>query len=357
MFRFENAQALVYLWLIPALLILAFIFRKRSQLRLSRVIGKRLTPFLTSSVSPARRRWKLIFQSLVVLFFVLALARPQLGESMQEVKSEGVEIMLAIDVSESMMAEDVRPNRLEQVKTEMGKLIDMMPGNKVGIVAFAGSATLLSPLTTDPASLKLYLDSLSPLSVSSQGTNFQAALSECVDAFKRGGIGSDATTKVTRVILIASDGEDHEQGALNEAQKITKEGARIFTLAYGTEKGAPIPARDGMGFLQGYKKDNKGQTILTTVVGKELEALAQAGQGSFYHASTGGSHLQNVIADIGKLEKTEFESQIATQYEERFQIFVLLGILFALLEIWLGDRRPTSRLWKGRYEVAEEVSS
>ncbi len=357
MFRFENSTALMYLWIIPVLLILAWIFQKRSQGRLSRVIGKRLTPFLTSSVSFSRRRWKLFFQSIVVLFFILALARPQLGESKQEVKSEGVEIMLAIDVSESMMAEDVRPSRLEQVKMEMSKLVDLMPGNKVGIVAFAGSATLLSPLTTDPASLKMYLDSLSPLSVSSQGTNFQAALAECLDAFKRGGVNADEVTKVTRVILVASDGEDHEQGAVDEAQKMTKEGVRIFTLAYGTEKGAPIPERDGMGFLRGYKKDHDGKTVLTTVVGKVLQALAQAGQGSFYHAAFGGNHLQNVMDDIAKLEKTEFDSEFATQYEERFQLFVLLGILFALIEISLGDRRPISRLWKGRFEVTEEVSS
>lgn len=354
MFRFESTQAFYYLWLIPVLVGFAIFFTRLARRRLSKVIGSRLTPFLTSSVSNSRRRWKLFLQSLVVLFFVIALARPQLGESMEEIKSEGVEIMFAVDVSESMMAEDVRPNRLDQAKMELGKLMEMMPGNKVGIIAFAGSAALLSPLTTDPTALRMYLDSLSPLSVSSQGTNFQAAIEEATQAFKRGGVGDDATTRVTRVILIASDGENHEKGALEAAEKSVKEGIRIFTLAYGTEKGAPIPERDGMGFLRGYKKDQKGQTVLTTVVGKELEALAKAGQGSFYHASFGGNHMANVVADIGQLEKTEFESEVATQYEERFQVFVLLGILFALLEMSLGDRRSASRLWKGRFEVAED---
>lgn len=358
MFRFENTQAFFYLWLIPILIGLAFFFAKISRRRLNKIIGERLTPFLTSSVSHSRRRWKLFLQCLVVLFMVLAMARPQLGESMEEIRSEGVELMFVVDVSESMMAEDVRPNRLDQVKTELGKLLEMMPGNKVGIVAFAGSAALLSPLTSDPTALRMYLDSLSPLSVSTQGTNFQAAIEEASAAFKRGGVGDDDTTRVTRVILIASDGENHEKGALEAAEKLAKEGTRIFTLAYGTQKGAPIPERDGMGFLRGYKKDNKGQTVLTTVVGKELEALAKAGQGSFYHATFGGTHLANVVGDVGKLEKTEFESQMATQYEERFQIFVLLAILFALLEMSLGDRQKPSRLWKGRFEVAEkEVSS
>lgn len=354
MFRFESPQAFFYLWLIPVLILLAVLFTRRSQSKIKKALGQRVAPFLTSSVSTSRRRLKLALQCLVVLFFVIAMARPQMGESKQEVKSEGVELMLVVDVSESMMAEDVRPNRLEQAKLELSKLIDLMPGNKVGVVAFAGSAAVLSPLTTDPASLKMYLDSLSPNSVSSQGTEFKSALIEAVEGFKRGGVDADNTTRVTRVILIASDGEDHEQGALDEAQKLVKDGVRIFSLVYGTEKGAPIPERDGMGFLRGYKKDKNGQTVLTTVKGDALKALAQAGQGSFYHASFGGDHLQRIVNDINQLEKAQFESEIATQYDERFQIFVLLGVIIALLEIVLGDRRPASRLWKGRFEVVEE---
>jgi Ca-activated chloride channel family protein len=354
MFRFENPQAFMYLWLVPVLVILAVIFTRRAQSKLKKALGSRVAPFLTSSVSHSSRRLKLILQCTVIFFFVIALARPQMGESKQEVRSEGVELMLVVDVSESMMAEDVRPNRLEQAKTELSKLIELMPGSKFGIVAFAGSATLLSPLTTDPSSLRMYLDSLSPLSVSSQGTNFQAALREAADSFKRGGVDTDDTVRVTRVILLASDGEDHEPGALEEAKKLAKENTRIFSLVYGTEKGAPIPERDGMGFLRGYKKDRNGQTVLTTVKGDELQALAQAGQGSFYHASFGGDHLQKIISDINQLEKTQFESEIATQYDERFQTFVLLGVILGVLELLLGDRRRASRLWKGRFEVVEE---
>jgi Ca-activated chloride channel family protein len=357
MFRFEDPQAFFYLWLIPILIVFAFIFTKRSQGKMKKALGARTAPFLMSSVSRTRRRVKLFLQCLVLFFFVIALARPQMGESKQEVRSEGVELMLAIDVSESMMAEDVRPNRLEQAKTEMAKLIDLMPGNKIGIIAFAGSAALLSPLTSDPSSLKMYLDSLSPLSVSTQGTEFKAALQEAADGFKRGGVEVNDTTKVTRVILLASDGEDHEPGAIEQAQALAKQGVRIFSLVYGTEKGAPIPERDAMGFLRGYKKDNSGQTILTTVKGDELKAIAEAGQGSFYHAAFGGTHLTQVVDDISKLEKTQFESEIATQYDERFQIFVFLGILFALIELLLGDRKPASRLWAGRFEIPEGEKS
>lgn len=351
MFRFENFAAFNYLWLIPVLLVIGFIFDRRARKRMEAAIGSRLYPFLASSVSNKKRGIKTLLQTLTILFFVLALARPQMGESQQEVKSEGVEIIFAVDVSESMMAEDVKPSRLSQAKAELSRLIDLMPGNKVGVVAFAGSAALLSPLTNDPGAVKMYLESLEPSSVSSQGTNFTEALKVSKEAFERGGVTTDEVVKVTRVILIASDGEDHEPGALEEAKKMASEGVRIFSLAYGTEKGGAIPVRDGMGFLKGYKKDRQGQTVLTTVKGDALRALAEAGQGSFYFATFGGEQTKLLVEDITRLEKTQFDTTVATQYEERFQSLLLIGIILGLLELFLGERRSGFRFWKGRYEV------
>ncbi|AFY02400.1 vWA domain-containing protein [Bdellovibrio bacteriovorus] len=351
MFRFENLAAFNYLWLIPVIIIVGFVFDRMSRKKMEAAIGSRLYPFLSSSVSRKKRSIKTTLQVLAVLCFVLALARPQMGESQQEVKSEGVEIIFAVDVSESMMAEDVKPSRLAQAKAELSRLVDLMPGNKVGIVAFAGSAALLSPLTNDPGAIKMYLESLEPSSVSSQGTNFTEALKISKEAFERGGVSTDETVKVTRVILIASDGEDHEQGALDEAKKMAGEGVRIFSLAYGTEKGGAIPVRDGMGFLKGYKKDRQGQTILTTVKGDALRALAEAGQGSFYFATFGGEQTKLLVEDISKLEKAQFDTTMATQYEERFQTVLMLGIIIALLELFLGERRNSFLFWKGRYEV------
>lgn len=351
MFRFENLVAFNYLWLIPVLIVIGLIFDRRSRKKMEAAIGARLYPFLSSSVSVKKRKIKNILQLIVLFLFVLALARPQMGESQQEVKSEGVEIIFAVDVSESMLAEDVKPSRLQQAKAELSRLMDLMPGNKVGVVAFAGSAALLSPLTNDPSAVKMYLESLEPNSVSTQGTNFTDALLTSQEAFNRGGISTDESVKVTRVILIASDGEDHEPGALEAAKKMADEGVRIFTLAYGTEKGGAIPVRDGMGFLKGYKKDRSGQTILTTVNGEALRSLAQAGKGSFYFATFGGMQTKHLVEDISKLERAQFDTTMATQYEERFQSLLLLAILIALFEIFLGERRLSFRFWKGRYEV------
>lgn len=351
MFRFENLSAFNYLWVIPFIVVLGFVFDRRSRKRLETAIGSRLYPFLSSSVSKHKRNLKNILQIAAVFFFVMALARPQMGQSKQEVKSEGVEIIFAVDVSDSMMAEDVKPSRLAQAKSELSRLVDLMPGNKIGILAFAGSAALLSPITNDPGAIKMYLDSLDTNSVSSQGTNFQDALNVAKEAFDRGGISTDDTQKVTRVILIASDGEDHEPGALEAAKKLTDEGVRIFTMAYGTEKGGAIPERDNMGFLKGYKKDRGGETVITTVKGDALRALAEAGKGSFYFATFGGDQTKHLVEDINKLEKTQFDTTMAVAYEERFQIFLLLGIIIALIELVMGERRSSFKFWKGRYEV------
>lgn len=351
MFRFENLSAFNYLWIIPFLIGIGIIFDVRSRKKLQAAIGTRLYPYLSSSVSQTKRRVKLALQILALFFFVLALARPQLGQSKTEVKSEGVEIIFAVDVSESMMAEDIKPSRLAQAKSELSRLVDMMPGNKIGILAFAGSAALLSPITTDTGAIKMYLDSLDIRSVSSQGTSFEEVINAAKQAFERGGIGTDETSKVTRVILIASDGEDHEPGALEAAKKLAQNGTRIFTMAFGTEKGGAIPERDGMGFLKGYKKDRTGQTIITTVRGDALRALADAGQGSFYFSTIGGNQIKSLVEDINKLEKTQFDTTMATQYDERFQLFLIVGLLMGLGELVLGERRHAFKFWKGRFEV------
>lgn len=351
MFRFSNPAAFFWLWLIPLLWVVSWALARVQAQRLRKGMGTRMVPFLTRSVSISKRRWKLICQSGVIAFLVLALARPQMGESKQEVRSEGVEIILAVDVSESMMAEDVKPNRLEQAKVELSRLIDLMPGNKTGVMAFAGSAALLSPLTNDPAAVKMYLESLSPASVSSQGTCFECALRAAKDAFERGGVAADDSVRVTRVVLIASDGEDNEPGALAAAKELAQQGTRIFTVAYGTEKGGTIPVRDGMGYLRGYKKDRSGQTVLSQVHGDALRELASAGQGTFTFASFGGDHVRHLVEDLDQLEKSQFESSVATQYDEKFQIFLLMAVLLAMVELLLGERRSSFQFWKGRFEV------
>lgn len=352
-FRFQNPTAFQILWLVPLIVGLSW-YLGRAQLRkIQKSLGARLTPFLTSSISRSRRRMKLLLQLGVLTFFVFSLARPQSGESKKKIKSEGVEIMLLVDVSNSMLAEDARPSRLELAKRELSRLMDMMEGDKVGLIAFAGSAVLLSPLTPDRAALKMFIDSLIPNSVSTQGTEFRKALQEAGTALIRGGAEATAESSVTKVIVIASDGEDNEPGAIDAAKELVDKGVRIFSLGFGTEKGAPIPVRDERGNLRGYKKDRNGQTVMSTTKGTVLKTLAAEGRGSFHHVTFGGNAVSRLYDEIKTLERSQFETAEVTDYDENYQGLLLVGIILALLEWLLGERRRTGRLWRGRFEVAE----
>lgn len=351
MLKFGSPSAFYLLFALPLLILLVYWMQGKSRKVIERSFGEKLTPFLISSVSPMRRKIKFGFELLALAFFILALTRPQFGQETKEVKSTGVEMIIAVDVSESMLAEDVKPSRLEFAKNEVERFLQRSSGNKVGLVAFAGSAALVSPMTSDLSGLLMFIESLSPESVSSQGTNFKKALEQAAEAFKRGGTVEDETTKATQVILIASDGEDHEPGAIEVAQQLASEGYRIFTVAVGTEKGAPIPVRDTNNYLRGYKKDKDGKTILTATKGTILKALAEAGKGAFYYATLGGNYQNQLVEDIGKLEQAEFDSARVTDYEERYQPLLFVGLLLALLELLLRERRAPFRSWKGRYEV------
>lgn len=350
MIRFANPALLQLLWLCPLAFAAALFLERRARARLLTSFGKNATA-LSVGVSARRRKLKAGCGALAFAFFALALARPQSGKSLEKIKSEGVELMLVVDVSNSMLAEDVKPSRLEHAKAEMIRLLDLLSGDKVGIVAFAGSATLVSPLTTDKSGLKMFVESLSPQSVETQGTEIAKALREARGAFDRGGEDAEAGSKVTRVILVASDGEDQEKGALEEAKKLADEGVRVFAAAYGTERGAPIPQRDERGFMAGYKRDRSGQTIQTLVKGEFLRSLADAGRGSFYHVTFGGQEAKAIRADIDKLEKSQFDSEVTAAYDERFQIPLALALFFLLLDLAVGERGGVAMRWRGRFST------
>jgi Ca-activated chloride channel homolog len=348
--RWGNPSAFSFLILLALWVIIYFYFEKSADKKLNDTFGKKVVPWLKASVSLSKRRFQLVLQLVAGLFVILALARPQMGQSEQEVKSEGVELMIVADVSDSMLAEDVKPSRLEQMKIDLTKLMDLMPGNKTGLIAFAGSAALLSPLTSDPSALKLYISSLDTYAVSTQGTAFEPALSFAKEAFEKGGVTQSQDLKTTRVILVVSDGEDQEEGALEAAKELAKEGVKIITIAYGTEKGGTIPTRDPYGNLTGAKKDKDGNTIITTVKGEFLKSLAQSGDGSFYFSSFDGSHLKQVVNDISLYEKSLFDSSMVVQYDEKFAWPLSLGIILLLVSLLVTDRRNEPQMWKGRYE-------
>lgn len=351
-FRFENPAMFQWLWMIPVLAVVTYLFIKSYKKKMVRVFSQKIFPFLSSSVSQSKRVWKWVLEGVVITLFIFALARPQSGQSEEKVKSEGIELMLLFDVSRSMLAEDIKPSRLEFAKKEATRLI--ASGNdKVGIVAFAGNGILLSPLTADKNALNMYIESLTTDTVSSQGTDFKKALQEAEEAFHRGGVETDEKTRVTRAVVVISDGEDNEAGALDAAGELSKKGIKIFSLAVGTEKGGAIPVRDDSGNLRGYRKDKSGKVVLTQTKGTVLRELAKAGGGSFYHLSYGSDVIQSLREDIQKLESAQFDSAFVVDYNENFQIILLFAILLGFIELFLGERRPPGRVWRGRFEVAQ----
>ncbi len=348
--RFQNDSAFwLFIFILFYICIFLFFFKKNKK-KIDLHFGQRISPWLSQSIAKEKLYFKLILECLGMCFLILALARPQYGQSQQDIKSEGIELMILADVSESMLAEDIKPSRLELMKIELEKLVDKLPGHKMGLIAFAGSAALMSPLTSDPSALKMYFQTLDTNSVTTQGTNFQTALSYAQEAFEKGGITQSEATKATRVVLILSDGEDHDKNAIAEAKKLSESGVYILTVAYGTEKGAPIPTRDQLGNLTGNKKDQNGQVILSQVRGSFLKEIAQTAKGDFFTSQFGGDHINGIVAKINEYEKTQFATKKNIQYDEKFMLPLAIGILFILFSFMLSTRRSKMMSWKSEYE-------
>lgn len=351
MWRLEHSSHLWWLLLVPMILVLFTYYRHRWNKVSAAAFGDRVFPFLVQNFSGKKAFWKMICLCLAISLFVLSWARPQIAKGQSEIKSEGVELMILVDVSRSMLAEDVRPSRLEHAKKEIMRLLDLLGGDKVGMIAFAGSTVLLSPLTMDKSALKMFVESLSPESVETQGTEIGPALKEAQEALTRGGNDNTEASRATKVVLVISDGEDHEPGTEKIAKDMAGLGTRIFTMAFGTEAGGKIPIRDQRGMLLENMRDNDNKEVLSQVKGDFLRSLAAAGQGSFYHVTFGGDQMKSVKEDLDALEKAEFDSMISASFEERYQWFLLMGLLFALGELYLGNRKNGSPKWKGRFPL------
>lgn len=355
MFRFADPQYLYWILVAILLMFLALFLLRRQQKNLQKFFHPEMLKKLLSSLSLRKRKLKIYLEALTLIILCLAMARPQMGQGSVDVKNEGVELVLAFDVSKSMLAEDMKPSRLDYAKAQAQKLLDKMSGHKVGLIVFAGNAVLSSPMTPDYSALNMYIDSITTDSVSTQGTDYTSVLSTAAEAFKNGGVEADATTKVSRVVVIFSDGEDHAQGAVDLAAKMAEEGIRIFTIGVGTNEGGKIPIRDRFGYLKGFKKDAAGKVIVTKTKSALLKEIAQAGQGAYYHANFGARHIDNIVSDLDKLEKAEFDSEVLQDYNEYFQWFLFLAFFVFFIELVLKERKSKKKIWRGRFN--EEYKS
>jgi Ca-activated chloride channel family protein len=329
--KFAHPWILHGLWGIP--LLIAFIWyvaRQKQQLfrRFGQVeLVKRLMPGFRKS----RLIWKSILMLLAYASLIVALADPQLGTRMEDVKREGVDLIVALDVSLSMKAEDVSPNRLEKAKHEVAELIDILQGDRIGLIAFAGIAHVQCPLTLDYSAAKLFLDMMDTNLLPVPGTAVGDAIDRAIKAFNQ-------KERKHKALILITDGEDHDSEPIKKAEEAAQQGIVIYTIGIGSPQGVPIPVYDEYGRAAGYKKDRDGNVVTTKLDVTTLQKIAFLTNGKYYISSSGETELEEIYKEISQLEKKELTSRQFAQYEDRFQIFILLAIIFLMLEILLPER-------------------
>ena len=325
MFRFEDPIYLYALVLIPLLAILRFLLIRQQKKRLRKFGDRELVRQLTPDVSRFRPlvKYSLLLTALALL--IVMIARPQFGTKINREKRTGIETIIALDVSNSMLAEDVAPSRLDRSKMMVENLVDNFTNDKIGLIVFAGDAFIQLPITSDYVSAKMFLSSISPSMIATQGTDIAKAFSMASHSFtQQEGVG--------KAIIVITDGEDHEGGALEAAKEAKDKGMRVYILGVGSTKGAPIPTGNG-----DYMKDNTGQTVMTGLNEQMCREIAQAGGGAYIHVENNSNAQDQLDHELNKLAKKEIESTVYSDYDEQFQAVGILVLLLLIIEICILD--------------------
>jgi len=292
---------------------------------------KELIKQLMPDASTTKPVLKLIIITIAFLFLVTAILNPQIGSKPIEVKREGADIMICLDVSNSMKAEDISPNRLERAKQALEKLIDKLEGDRIGIIVFAGNAYVQLPITTDYAAGKLFLQNIDCDIVPTQGTIISSALELAIESF-----GKDEGKN--RAIVVITDGEDHEDDAIAAAELAAEKNIYVHTIGIGSTDGTPIPIYKN-NVLSGYKKDKEGNTVVTKLNETILEEISSAGKGIYVHATGSELGLNIILNEINKLEKKQFESKMFTDYDNKFYYFAAIALFFFVLEALISETK------------------
>lgn len=341
MFRAENSIFFYALALIPLFITIYAWYVWSSRRKLKKLGDVKLIRQLMPEVSRAKRVTKFVCLLVGLTFVIFTLCRIQSGSKVKNVKREGADIMVCLDVSNSMLAQDLSPNRLERAKFALEKMIDKLEGDRLGIIVFAGEAYVQLPITTDYGAAKLFLESINTKMVPTQGTNITAAINKAVESF-----GKDEGKN--RAIVIITDGEDHEEDAVTAAKEAADKNIMINTIGVGSESGVPIP-NVVEGVVNGYKKDRQGNTIVTKLNSEILKKIAGEGNGVYVQATNADVGLGAIINKMDELDKKQVEEKMYTDYEEQFQWFLAIALLCLVIESLVSER--TSRLWKTLKEV------
>lgn len=327
-----------YLWLlllIPVFLIMQAVVLKLRRRRIRKFGDEALVNELMPSYSLAKVWLRISLFSVAFLFFVLALARPQTGAIMQERELRGAEVMIVLDVSNSMLAEDYSPNRLERAKLAISRVVDKLQEDRIGLIVFAGNSSVLLPLTVDYISAKNFISSVSTESVPIQGTALGDAINLALRSFSEG-------TDRSRAIVVITDGENHEDDPVAVATAAAAKGVRIFTIGVGTPEGKMIP----MGENGQYLEDENGEPVVTRLSEDVLKEIAEVSGGLYLRAGNTEFGLNPIIEEINNMEDTKSDAIVVAEYEEQYMYFLGVALFFLVLEILVGDRRSKRHLFK-----------
>ncbi|MBK8845398.1 MAG: VWA domain-containing protein [Bacteroidetes bacterium] len=323
----------IYAYLaIPVMIVLFLLFYQWRKNALRRFGERQVIQPLFATVSNAKLISKFVLITIAMLFIITAIIGPQLGSKLEEVKRKGVDLVVCLDVSNSMNAEDLKPSRIERSKQALFRLIDKLDGDRLGIIVFAGQSYTQLPITTDYGAAKLMVSTINTDMVPTQGTAIGSAIELAVQSF------GDSIRRHNAAIVVITDGENHEDDAIEAAKEAAEKGIVVHTIGMGSASGAPIPIMQ-YGQRVGFMQDESGQTIMTKLDENNLMQIADAGKGKFIRASTSDDGLAIVFKELSKLTDREFSSQLFTDYEDQFQWFLGLGLLFLILEFILSETK------------------
>jgi Ca-activated chloride channel family protein len=329
---FANPQFLTALLLIPAAALLLIWAGRRRARALSHLGDPSLIDRLSDSINRRGRRWRSILHLGALALLIIALARPQWGSEVREIEQEGLQLVVALDVSQSMMAQDIKPSRLDRAKLEIADLTERLDGDEIALVLFSGASFVQVPLTSDYLTALNYLDSAGPNSISRPGTVIGDAIQAARGAF-------DPELSSQKVLVLMTDGEDKETDPLTAAKEAAGEDILIYTIGFGTPEGEPVPELSPTGEVIGYKQDQQGEIVLSSLDEITLQEIADIGSGQYYRASADGRELDQLLAEIDNLQQAQLQSRFEVQHIERFQIFLAMATAALVLGELIPDRR------------------
>ncbi len=332
MLNFAQSQYLLLLLLIPVFfLVQALVLRMRRN-RIRKFGDEALVSGLMPSYSKGKVWVRLVLFSIGFFFFVIGLSRPQIGAKLKEHETKGAEIMIVLDVSNSMLAEDYSPNRLERAKLAISRLVDKLREDRIGLIVFAGNSFVQLPITTDYVSAKMFLNSITTGSVPVQGTAIGEAINTAMRSFS-------VQSEKSRAIIVITDGENHEDDPVAAAKQAAEMGVRVFTIGVGSPEGKPIPM-DGE-----LLKDKDGEIVVTRLDEKVLQDVAQAGNGVYVRAGNSEFGLNPIIENIKRMEDEKYNSIVFEEFDEQFMYFLGIALFFFVIEMLVGDRRSRKHLF------------